>query len=147
MSKSPPPSSKFGALHQIAALPWRETSDRVEVCLVTTRATHRWTVPKGWPMRGRSDTAAARLEAQQEAGVTGKVSDEPVGSFVYWKRREARFDVVRVEVYPLKVTKILPKWKEQAERQVRWMSIEDATLMVDEPELATLLKQFDAKRQ
>lgn len=147
MSKSPPPPSKFGALHQVAALPWRETGDRVEVCLVTTRATHRWTVPKGWPMRGRSDTAAARLEAQQEAGVTGKVSDKPIGSFVYWKRREARFDVVRVEVYPLKVTKILPTWKEQSERHVRWMSVEDATLMVDEPELATLLKQFGAKKQ
>jgi len=37
------------------------------------------------------------------------------------------------------VTKKLPKWKEQAERQVRWASLEEASIVVDEPELSALL--------
>jgi len=144
MTKPAAPAAP-GALHQVAALPWRRTGDRLEVCLVTTRETARWTIPKGWPMKGRTDADAARREAEQEAGLVGKVADAPFGTFTYWKRREARFDLVRVAVYPLKVTKALAMWKEKAERRIHWLAIEDAALVVDEPELATLMTEFGAK--
>lgn len=146
MSKRVPPPPAPEALHQIAALPWRKNGDRLEVCLITTRETQRWTIPKGWPMKGHGDRAAARLEAEQEAGVAGKMATKPIGRFTYWKRRDARFDLVRVVVYALKVTRILTVWKEQAERRTHWLPIEDAALIVDEPELATLLTRFGAKR-
>jgi len=126
-------------LYQVAALPLRKKEALLEVCLVTTRETGRWTVPKGWPMKGIKDFMAAKIEAEQEAGVTGNPDKKPFGTFNYWKRRDAHFDLVRVEVYPLWVTKKLSKWKEQAERQVRWASLEEASIVVDEPELSALL--------
>ncbi len=142
---TPPPAPE--ALHQIAALPWRMGLDgRLEVCLVTTRETKRWTLPKGWPIKGETDRASARIEAEQEAGVSGKIADKPLGTFTYWKRRQAHFDLVRVTVYPLRATKALKTWKEQAERQIRWLPAEDAALVVDEPELATLLKGFQGEK-
>lgn len=140
-AKTPPPV----ALHQIAALPLRERDGVVEVCLVTTRETGRWSLPKGWPMKGRRDFAAAKVEAEQEAGVVGKPEKTPLGSFVYWKRRDDHFDLIRVAVYALRVRKILATWKEQAERQVRWMTLGDAAVAVEEPSLTALLLEIEAR--
>lgn len=127
---------------QIAALPWRIVDGRLEVCLVTTRETRRWTVPKGWPMRHRTDRRAARREAEQEAGVTGKPGKRPIGTYDYFKRLVTHFELLRVEVYALKATKTLADWEEMDEREVRWFAPADAALMVDEPELATLIARF-----
>lgn len=134
---SSPPSPT--PLPQIAALPMRKVDGRLEVCLVTTRETGRWTVPKGWPMKGISDRLAAEIEAKQEAGVIGKAVKKPLGTFDYWKRRVDRFDLVRVTVYRLKARKSLSTWKEMHQRQVRWMSLDDAATAVDEPGLKALL--------
>jgi 8-oxo-dGTP pyrophosphatase MutT (NUDIX family) len=57
---------------QYAALPWR-LGERVEILLVTSRDTHRWVIPKGWPMKGRSPRGAAAVEASEEAGLLGKI--------------------------------------------------------------------------
>jgi len=135
------------ALRQVAALPMREQDGRLEVCLVTTRSTGRWTLPKGWPIKGRKDFTAARIEAEQEAGVTGTPRRKPIGSFLYWKRRAEHFDLVNVAVYPLEATKALATWKEQGERQVRWVDPGDASLVVEEPGLAALLGKLKPKKR
>lgn len=127
---------------QIAALPWRLAETGPEVCLVTTRETRRWTVPKGWPMKRLTARAAARAEAEEEAGVTGRIAKAPIGVYTYWKRQIDRFDFVRVEVFPLRVTGQLLEWKEKGEREVRWMRPADAALLVEEPDLASLLAGF-----
>jgi 8-oxo-dGTP pyrophosphatase MutT (NUDIX family) len=147
MPKSAPDIAKGGERHQVAALPMRERDGRIEVCLVTTRTTKRWTVPKGWPMKGRKDCAAARIEAEQEAGVTGKPGKKAIGSFKYWKRAVDRFQRVEVVLYPLHVTGILPVWKEQTQRRVHWMGLDDASIIVDEPGLGALLSAFDARHR
>jgi len=139
-------SETVEALRQVAALPMRDLEGRLEVCLVTTRTTGRWTVPKGWPMKGKKDHIAARIEAEQEAGVTGKPGKKPVGTFVYWKRREGHFELVNVVVYPLAATATLPTWKEQGERTVRWVDPSDASIVVEEPGLATLLLNLPRKK-
>ncbi len=131
--------------HQIAALPFRESAGKLEVCLVTTRETGRWTLPKGWPMKKLKDHASARVEAEQEAGVSGDIYKTSVGTFRYFKRLVDRFELVMVTVYPLPVTKFLATWKEQAARQVQWTSFEDAAEAVEEPELRTLLQEIARK--
>lgn len=129
-------------LHQVAALPMRKTERGLEICLVTTRETGRWTVPKGWPMKGRKDFDAARIEAEQEAGVIGKPAKKPIGTFEYWKRRDTQFDLIEVAVYPLKVTKTLARWKEFAERKVYWALPQEAARLVSEPQLAEILRSI-----
>jgi hypothetical protein len=39
---------------QYAALPYRSSSVRTEVMLVTSRETRRWIIPKGWPQKGKA---------------------------------------------------------------------------------------------
>ena len=142
-SPSMPPPIAEHPRRQVAALPWRLAAEgEVEVCLVTTRETRRWTVPKGWPMKRLTDRAAARAEAEQEAGVTGKIAKSAIGAYTYWKRLPDRFDFVRVEVYPLRVVAHLEQWKEKGEREVRWLPTDVAARLVEEPDLATLIAGF-----
>jgi len=41
-------------------------------------------------MKGKSGRKAAMIEAQEEAGVLGKIVKEPAGAYSYWKRLSNR---------------------------------------------------------
>ncbi|CAM5764592.1 NUDIX hydrolase [Labrys miyagiensis] len=140
VSNSPSSSAE---LRQVAALPLRLEREQLEVCMVTTRETRRWTIPKGWPMKDTKDCRAAAIEAEQEAGLIGTVGKDPVGQFLYWKRRNLHFDLVRVFVYQLDVTRNLPSWREMGERERRWFKPRDAALLVEEAGLSDLLRQLE----
>jgi 8-oxo-dGTP pyrophosphatase MutT (NUDIX family) len=72
--------------HQVGGLCYRKSADdRLEVLLITTRETQRWTIPKGWPMKGLDLHQAAKREAWEEAGVKGNVTKKPFGYFSYIK--------------------------------------------------------------
>ena len=70
-----------------------------QVLLLTTRDTHRWMIPKGWPIKGRKPAEVASQEAYGEAGLIGHiVSKRPLGVFHYEKQltHESRLCQVRV---------------------------------------------------
>ncbi|HEX2018774.1 MAG TPA: NUDIX hydrolase, partial [Aurantimonas sp.] len=77
--------TKIKRRKQFAALPFRTDADGVEVLLVTSRDTGRWVIPKGWPMKNRRPHRAAAIEAFEEAGVVGKASKVPMGTYDYDK--------------------------------------------------------------
>jgi 8-oxo-dGTP pyrophosphatase MutT (NUDIX family) len=136
-------AEKGETIRQVAAIPFRAgVGGKLEVMLVTSRQTRRFIVPKGWPMKGKSGRKAATIEAQEEAGVTGKTLKEPAGTFTYWKRLSDSFVRVNVTVYLLKVTEELADWQEAGRRQRAWLSPAEAALLIDEPELATLVKSL-----
>jgi len=129
---------------QVAALPWRRGAEGLEILLITSRETGRWVVPKGGRMAGKTDAEAAAQEALEEAGVIGRIVDDPLGTFRYLKilkRRAPRWCVV--SVYPLEVQTALDDWKEKAERTREWVSPEVAARRVDEPELKALIAAFE----
>lgn len=125
---------------QVAALPFRIKDGRIEVLLVTSRETKRWLIPKGWPMKGKKPHKAAAKEAIEEAGVKGEIQSTPIGHYDYWKRRATHFDLCRVEVYPLEVSKQLNSWREKGQREARWFDVEEAAYQVLEPALADLIR-------
>ena len=91
-----------GDFAQVAALPLKVGDDGImRVLFLTSRETRRWVIPKGWPMKGRKPHEAAAQEALEEAGVIGQAAKKPIGTYTYFKRREAHFDVCRVDVYVL----------------------------------------------
>ena len=129
---------------QLAALPWRLVDGRVEVLMVTSRLSGHWLIPKGWPMKGKTNPEAAAQEAFEEAGVKGVVGSVAVGRYSYEKLIPGRPSVpCNVDVYALYVGKELPKWPETGERQRQWISIGDAAALVFEPNLAALLRDLD----
>lgn len=93
-------------LNQYAALPYVVTHDGLLVCLITSRGTKRWIIPKGWPKTGISPHDMAAREAKEEAGLTGNVSTELIGTYKYRKRLHLFASVMcRVSVFPLPVTR------------------------------------------
>jgi 8-oxo-dGTP pyrophosphatase MutT (NUDIX family) len=129
--------------HQVAALPFRRTeSGELSVLLVSSRCTHRPLIPKGWPMKGKSDRKAAAIEALEEAGVVGTPSRQPIGRYRYWKRLDDCFALVDVDVYSLEVNETLDDWRERGQRELMWMNHKEAALIVDEPGLASILQSF-----
>ncbi|MEL6644115.1 MAG: NUDIX hydrolase [Pseudomonadota bacterium] len=134
--------TKGDIANQIAALPFRtDKGGKLRVLMVTSRDTGRWVMPKGWLMDGKKPWQAAKIEALEEAGAVGFISDRPVGHYHYVKRLEPRGKLTcRVTVYPMIVDKLKRRWKERKERRRHWFSLKKAARLVDEPELTKLLE-------
>lgn len=141
----PAPRKEPTERRQVAALPWRRNADGdVEILLITSRETRRWVTPKGGRMSGKTDAEAAAQEALEEAGVEGRVTDRPLGSFRYLKvlkRRASRW--CTVDLYGLEVAVEHPDWQEREERERVWVGRGEAARMVDEPDLQALIAGFD----
>ncbi|MGQ3212704.1 MAG: NUDIX hydrolase [Shinella sp.] len=136
------------AREQYGALCYRVRKKRpaVEVLLITSRDTGRWVIPKGWPMDGKSASAAAAREAWEEAGVKGKIGEEPIGSYHYMKGLPEGLKVdCLVRVFPLAVDDICKNFPEKDERRAEWVDCTEAAARVQEPGLKTLLLAFEQK--
>jgi 8-oxo-dGTP pyrophosphatase MutT (NUDIX family) len=134
-------AKKGRPIRQVAAVPFRLTSNgEMQVMLITSRSTQRFIVPKGWTMKGKSRSEAASAEAFEEAGVSGRIIEDPVGRYRYWKRLSKRFVLVDVTVYLLSVEGEYANWDEADARQRRWLSPPAAATLIDEPELASLVE-------
>lgn len=132
---------------QYAALPWRVSEEKgVEILLATSRDTKRWVIPKGWPMKGRKPHIVAAIEAQQEAGLHGKIEKNKLGEFEYEKRMKggAAVDCL-VEVFSLRVERQRKKWPEMGQRVTYWFPYAAAADQVDEPQLRAIILAFGAQ--
>ncbi len=131
---------------QVAALPWRIGAQGVEIMLVTSRATGRWVLPKGWPERGERLCDAAAREAGEEAGISGAVAMPEIGMYRYVKRRTAGATTpCQVHVFAMEIDRVREKWPERKQRVRAWFTVEDAALSVREPELETLIRGFGGR--
>jgi 8-oxo-dGTP pyrophosphatase MutT (NUDIX family) len=126
--------------HQVAALVVRRTSEGAPlVLLVTSRDTGRWVIPKGWPQQDQPDHVTASQEALEEAGVTGVMLPDSIGSYLYRKRLPTETIDVRVRVFMLNFTGELESWRESDQRQRLWCTPAVAATKVAEPELQQLI--------
>ena len=134
-------------LLQYAAICYRrdKSRDAFEMLVVTGRKSGRWVLPRGWPMEGRAPHQVAEREAFEEAGIKGKAEKKPIGYYTYAKHLDdGRIAPCMVEVFAVKIDKIVKNYREQGQRQRRWVSFTEAQNLVDEPELQSLLLKFEA---
>lgn len=130
--------------NQAAALPIRLHAEGfVEVMLVTSRKSGRWIIPKGWMEAGLAPHEVAAKKAEEEAGLIGRVDPECFGTFTYEKRPTSgttiRCDVV---VYLLRVEEQLARWREQGERQYRWLPSREASRLICNIALQRLVQKI-----
>lgn len=128
---------------QFAALCYRGSGDDLEICLVTSRRTKRWILPKGWPMHKQTPAEAAATEAWEEAGLTGTAIDRCLGVYAYVKDLHSVLTPVIVMVYPVEVTEVHDKWPERKQRKRKWFKPKKAAKKLAEPELRRIVKRFD----
>lgn len=129
---------------QMAALCYRTRNSGKQVLLITSRDTGRWIIPKGWPIDGKSSSETALQEAWEEAGVReGTAQTDAIGSYTYEKRfDDGSSEKVETTVYPVAVETLSDSFPEADERTRKWVSPDEASNLVDEPELKKLLEEF-----
>ncbi len=113
-------------VQQAAVIPYRIRKARVEVALVTTSRGNGWIVPKGSVDEGEAPRDAARREAEEEAGLRGVIASKPLGRYVHVNGNGP----YRVEVYMMRVTRVLDHWLEERLRRRRWMRVPKAAASV-----------------
>ncbi|WP_245735425.1 NUDIX hydrolase [Roseinatronobacter thiooxidans] len=132
------------AFVQAAALCLRDGPDGPEVLLVQTLRREHWITPKGWPMRNKALNQTAAIEAWEEAGVRGTISQDPIGAFTYTKIKKSGLPVqCRPLIYRLDVSELSDTYPEAKKRTRKWFSLADAANVVTPPELKALLQRLD----
>ncbi|WP_313135960.1 NUDIX hydrolase [Paracoccus jeotgali] len=118
------------------------------VLLVTTRRTGSWTIPRGWPMSGRSMAGAALQEALEEAGARGEIAEAAMGRYRYKKKLGAGLtQPVIVQVHLMQVTALERKYRERGQRQRAWFTPEEAADRVAPPGLKDLIRRLPAAQE
>jgi 8-oxo-dGTP pyrophosphatase MutT (NUDIX family) len=133
-------------IEQFAAICCRERPDgSPEVLLITTRETRRWSVPKGWDIKGLKAHEVAEREAWEEAGIVGKAKKKPLGRFTYVKKLKSGRKVASfVQVHVVKVERVDVKFPERGQREFAWLAPCEAASLVEEPELKHLIGSLAA---
>ena len=92
----------------------REKNGRTEVLLISTK-NNGWGVPKGnlMPELGKKKTALE--EAYEEAGVLGEI--------VAGRKATIERPDWTLDLYPMKISKLLKKWPEMDWREREWVPL------------------------
>jgi 8-oxo-dGTP pyrophosphatase MutT (NUDIX family) len=127
-------------VRQAGAIPFRRGPEGLRVLLITSRDTGRWVIPKGHVEKGQTAAIAAAVEAYEEAGLAGVMSDFPLGFYTYGKRlRSGEVRPAAVEVYTFEVAVQMKKWPERKQRRLEWMDVATAAGLVHEAGLSVLM--------
>ncbi|MEP1611062.1 MAG: NUDIX hydrolase [Roseobacter sp.] len=139
-----PRGRKTDVRSQFAAVCYRLKKDKIEVLLITSRTSKRWIVPKGWPVNGKTPAEAAAIEAWEEAGVRGTCDGRCIGIFSYSKDMDGSSVLPCLAMlFAIEVNELADEYPEADQRKRKWVSRKKASKMVDEPELARILRDFD----
>ena len=99
-------------------------------------------IPKGVKEPDLSLRDSASKEALEEAGVRGRVDDEPIGDYEY----EKWGGVCKVAVFPMEVSDSVPEdeWEEN-HRERRWVDAREARRLIDEKALRKLVGKLEKR--
>lgn len=111
---------------QSGVVPFRRDGERVEILLITSLRRGRWIIPKGIVEPHLSPEESAAREAEEEAGVRGRVLSPSIGAYEHRKWG----GTCRVEVFLLEVRELLEDWPEAGARRRRWVPLEKAGRLV-----------------
>lgn len=121
-------------LRQSGALPYAIVNDRVVFLLVTSRKTGRWIFPKGSVSTGMTPWDSAAKEALEEAGVSGEIGSEAIGTY-YNSDKGVR---VEIDLYPLRVETQLEAWQEMDQRLRHWALLAEAKRLLSDRTLSSI---------
>lgn len=129
---------------QSGVLPYRIVDGRAEYLLITSRRSKRWLFPKGSLMKDMTPWDSAAEEALEEAGIEGVVETTPIGVYP-GELNDRRNTPVDIEIYPLRVETQHKYFHEQAQRQRKWMSADEAREAIDDPAKRAIIDAFEAR--
>ena len=125
---------------QSAVIPFLENDGVMKVVLVTSNSSGHWIIPKGIIEKNMTPGESAAKEAFEEAGVTGKVSEEMISVYNY----EKWGGICHVQVFPLEVLEVLETWEEMNCRNRKIVDVLEAVTLV-KPILRGVIEEFILK--
>lgn len=155
MRRTPPPARLVDRLtwrvpgavpqQQFGAIPYALVDDHVAFLLITSRRTGRWIFPKGTIETDAHGADVAAQEAWEEAGVSGRIERDSIGTYMDWKIRGFRRLPVQVAMYPLLVETQHDDWKESHQRHRHWAILPEARRLLTHPGLIEMVTRIDAR--
>ena len=121
---------------QVGVIPFRRGCGGIEVLLITSRTRGRWICPKGNIEEEHGPRGSARLEAFEEAGVSGRLVPPALGIYEHGDPPRTK-----IRVWLLEVEEEHETWPEDDERKRKWLPLQEARVAVDEEGLARLIGQ------
>lgn len=112
----------------VGTIPYILTQKGLQVVLVTARQSGQWIFPKGHKEQGMTDREVALMEAEEEAGIKGKIQQPPI-LCPFYKGEKA----INMMVFPIKVKKLKKSWLEKKQRKRRILSLEKAEKLSSQP--------------
>ncbi len=121
---------------KLGVIPYRNLKcGKFEILLVTTLG-GKWSLPKGNLIKRLGPTRTAQLEAYEEAGISGKIIDQPLS----FERQSKQFTY-----YPFKVHKVFKDWPESSLRTRRWISMDEVGNYVKRKPILKILRTLNEK--
>lgn len=127
-------------LRQSGVIPYRIRNGKVEILLITASNRKRWGIPKGWIEPWMSAVDSAAKEAYEEAGILGAVYTPALGSY----ERHKWGMPCQVEVFLMRVDRVLEDWAEADVRKRCWLSVPQAQKQVKQLDLKDLLGRLQS---
>jgi 8-oxo-dGTP pyrophosphatase MutT (NUDIX family) len=102
----------------------------IQACLIRRRDAGTWGIPKGLVDPGDTHEETALNEAWEEAGITGRLLGQAVGTYRYRKWGTK----LTVAVFVMEVLHQESRWEESGVRQRKWIPLAEAeALLSDKP--------------
>jgi len=128
---------------QAAVIPLRRGDPSgVQVCLIRRKGSSKWGIPKGFIDRGDSPQQAALTEAYEEAGLSGQLLGESIGTYEYKKWGRS----LTVAVFLMDVREEHSSWKERRFRERRWLPMDAAFTRLEDHRVQPLLDRVRASK-
>jgi phosphohistidine phosphatase len=124
---------------QSGVIPYQIVNGELKLLLISSGSKQKWGIPKGVIEPGLSSQASAEKEAREEAGLTGVVINQALGSY----SREKWGGLCSIEVFAMAVTEMADTNEcEEKHRHRQWFSPKEAIVAVNNPALVKMIKQL-----
>lgn len=127
-------SKKF-IYEQSAIIPYKMRNGHIEILIVTTRSSRKWTIPKGLIEDNLTPAESAVQEGYEEAGIKGIINPQTIGEYQYQKWE----GICRVKVYPFEIQEILDDWPESYFRKRKWICLDEVINYISVTELQKII--------
>jgi len=132
------PNRSFDAFpEQAAAIPIRRVGRGLQICVIRRNDSDKWGIPKGLVDPGATHEETALNEAWEEAGITGRLLGDSVGTYRYKKWGTK----LTVAVYVMEVLHQEARWEESPIRDRMWTTLAEAFDLLSGHPVAPLLER------
>jgi 8-oxo-dGTP pyrophosphatase MutT (NUDIX family) len=120
---------------QLGILHYTFIDRRLHLLLITSSSGSRWILPKGRQEPDMSPHEVAVMEAVEEAGVLGTLRQD-------LRTRCQMTDGRHLQLYAMKISKLLKSWPEENVRRRRLFPLSDALEIIGDPGVARAVRRL-----